>query len=146
MAAGLVIIGGVLVSPWITQAHPEGSTISAFDRLMCDWFPETCENISTLTTDELEQLDLLIKACSVQLSERCNNLSWQRYSQQDYQNAAKLYQSRCQQNDANGYTNLGYLYDKGFGVAVDSQKANTLYLQGCRMGLRSSCQKTEQAP
>lgn len=41
---------------------------------------------------------------------------------QDYQKAAELYSKACKLGNGAGYSNLGFLYDNGSGVAQDGKK------------------------
>ena len=57
---------------------------------------------------------------------------------EDYASANAWYRKAGEKGDGNGWFNLGKLYDKGNGVAVDKEKAMELYQKSYEMGDDSS--------
>ncbi len=55
-------------------------------------------------------------------------------SPQDNVEAAKWYQKAVDQGFGEAYTNLGYMYDGGLGVAQNQQRAVELYTSGAEKG------------
>jgi hypothetical protein len=60
--------------------------------------------------------------------------------QKDLAAAAALYERGCDAGSAVACTNVGVMYDKGSGVALDPTRALALYKRGCNGGDASSCE------
>jgi hypothetical protein len=142
VAASLVLIVGVLSATFTYPSSlSQKSSVSSFDRLMCDWFAETCDNVAELTQDKLDKMEFIIKGCAYQSNTRCVALSNEQFNKKDFSLAAKLVESRCAAGDFFGCTKLGALYYYGLGVKQDYTEAHRLYQQSCEGGQVQGCTK-----
>lgn len=59
--------------------------------------------------------------------------------QEDFKNAALYYEKAVAAGDLDGYCNLGYCYERGQGVILNSQKAYDLYMVAAEHGSARGC-------
>ena len=82
---------------------------------------------------------LLVVLFSVGFSEDLTELGVEAYDRGDYQKAAQLWQKACDEGNALGCNNLGFLYENSQGVRQDYQKAAQFYQKACDGGNAGGC-------
>lgn len=134
------VIGGitglaVLIGALLVAAPPRGDeALTLADRLVCEAFPgEICNAMADLTENEQLQLSLIERACEGGVTAECLSRGLEIYKV-DGETAARLWAASCLGGDAGGCTNLGVIYERGFGVEADPAEAARLYGQGCEGG------------
>lgn len=140
VASIMVLTIGVLLANYTYPTSTNRlSNVSTFDRFMCDWFAETCDNVAELTQHKLEKMEFIIKGCAHKSNQRCVALSNEQFHKKDYSLASKLYKSRCTAGDSGGCTALGYLFNHGLGVNLDYIEAKRFYKLSCDEGSEVGC-------
>lgn len=139
------VIGGitglaVLIGALIAAAPPRGDeALTLADRLVCEAFPgEICNAMADLTEDEQLLLSLIERACEGGVTEECHARGLDIY-EVDGATAARLWTASCRGGNAQGCSNLGFMYETGLGVAPDPAEAARLYAQGCEGGDAYGC-------
>ncbi|MDY6187442.1 MAG: tetratricopeptide repeat protein, partial [Campylobacter sp.] len=61
------------------------------------------------------------------------------YNNKEYDKAAELFKKVCDGGEVRGCSNLGVMYEKGFGVEKNEQKAVELYKKACDGGHMLGC-------
>ena len=142
---GLVVAGLVLSIFFVTSplAHSfkteEGAYTTPFDEWLCQhWDSKICGHIVRLTPEEERTFKILSQACSGGVLQYCIQAGLDKYGI-DNQQAVALFRKACHGGEAQGCTNLGWMYEKGREVVQDEAKAVTLYQQGCDGGNARGC-------
>ena len=84
-------------------------------------------------------LVLLVVLFSIGFSKDLTELENEAYKKGDYQKVVQVDQKACDEGNASGCNNLGFLYQNGQGVKQDYQKAAQLYQKACDEGNASGC-------
>lgn len=59
-----------------------------------------------------------------------------------YQKAMEIYKTSCDEKNTKACYNLGYMYEKGYGVSKDNTQAFSSYKKACELGDIKGCSKT----
>ena len=113
--------------------------------------PFACANLGYLYQDQGRYTDAynqLIKACNMSKGNACRDASMLIFNQKvnvdnPKQTIYQLNANACELNDAVGCSNLGYIYETGYGVPKDAKKAKKYYKKACKLGNKASCQKAK---
>ena len=81
----------------------------------------------------------LEKAADEESAKAINELGDVYEAQGDFANAVLYYEKAVAMGDLNGYCNLGYCYEQGTGVVLNSQKAFELYKYAADNGSTRGC-------
>lgn len=102
--------------------------------------PKACFYLSFLRVDESRQLSLFEQACDGGLLASCNFLGVQLIDTEP-EKAADLFQRVCNGSEKWGCSNLGYMYQFGFGVDQDNETARQHYEKSCSNDLGGGCSR-----
>lgn len=102
-------------------------------------------NVYGMTKDKMSYVEMNYVACQQGDIIGCANLGWMYATgssgaEKNYYNAAKYFTLACDSGHIQSCNNLGVLYDGGFGVRQDKNRAIELFGLACDYGIQSGCQ------
>ncbi len=134
---GLFMWLGAMGAGWLLKPDENGMT--RLDLAVCTIFKgRICERMMSLAKTEDRKFLLQVYACEGGRTEACVTEAVATY-QVTPERAVELFRASCDGGAARGCTNLGLMYEKSRGVAVDAGQAVALYRQGCDGGHPLGC-------
>ncbi len=134
-----LLIGFTVSAALAALTSKDNANLSLFDRLLCSFAKgEVCLHVRSLTEDDAARLALTLDACRGGLILECLSEDfnvWERESSI----ASRYLSAACETGDGKSCANLGYLNEKGLGMAMDPGEAKELYEIGCESSYPRGC-------